>query len=121
MPFDADTHLERESWNCFHQCTAEYETRAVDRFITDEFVQRYSKRLLDEIDAWLAAGASAWSQQMSPTICRARCWNWRPLESNHIGHAWAWDTRVSSEEWQDFCDAVTAGRDIGKWFHALKF
>eukprot|EP00931_Biecheleriopsis_adriatica_P100693 TRINITY_DN75951_c0_g1_i1.p1 TRINITY_DN75951_c0_g1~~TRINITY_DN75951_c0_g1_i1.p1 ORF type:complete len:380 (-),score=37.48 TRINITY_DN75951_c0_g1_i1:28-1143(-) len=109
-------------WHWFDTSTALYERWADhQKVISPEFVQRFSRRLLEELAFWSDAGASAWSESMTPTVCLTLQMKCRSLSQDHIGKPFAWNGRVSETSWHAIVEAVRLGRENGRLFHALKF
>jgi len=90
-----------------------------------EHVQRFSRRLLDglhELAAREPGAVAAWSEMGTPTLCDFLGLRAAPLRAGHIGEPFAFDGRVTRDEWARRCAEadVEAGR-TPKLFHALKW
>jgi hypothetical protein len=91
-------------------------------------VQRYSKRFLREIEEWSDAQAIAWSEMMTVTIAnvansttgtnsnKPQKYICREFHPSHVGNPFAYDGKVSEEDWKIYLQ-----ENPGKLFHALKF
>ena len=118
--------------------------------VSPEHVQRFSGRLLAELEAWSRAGAVSWSECMTPTVCLStdglRC---GVLRAEDAGFPFKWNGKVSAQRWGEICSSSRGRRGIsdegvvelggsdtedgcangagsppsgsGKLYHALKF
>ncbi|CAD7923740.1 unnamed protein product [Amoebophrya sp. A120] len=96
-----------------------------------EHVQRFSKRFLQELAEWAAAGAVAWSEMSTPTVCLAGMERKeKPLLCGLFGHdtvgeVFSWDGRLSEAAWKNVVERDAkkgSGYDgKGKMYHALKW
>lgn len=85
-----------------------------------EHVQRWSAALLAAMDALSAAGACAWSEMATPSLCRRLGLQEGLLMTRHLGEKFAFNTRVREDEWAGIC-AADAAASGGRLYHALKW
>lgn len=91
--------------------------------MSSEHVQRFSARLLEQLEAKLQAGCSAWSEQLAPSLCAVldhfEC---MPLLPTHLPdepkERYGVSSRISEEEYRRLCTDPTTR---GQLLHALKF
>ena len=92
-----------------------------DRLKAAEHVQRFSRRLLEalyDLAADRRAPVAAWSEMGTPTLCRHLGMRATSLRDEHLGDPFAFDGRVSEEDWERLCKLPS---QRGRLFHALKF
>eukprot|EP00931_Biecheleriopsis_adriatica_P116139 TRINITY_DN91820_c0_g1_i1.p1 TRINITY_DN91820_c0_g1~~TRINITY_DN91820_c0_g1_i1.p1 ORF type:complete len:385 (+),score=61.50 TRINITY_DN91820_c0_g1_i1:63-1217(+) len=87
-----------------------------ERRAAREHVQRHSKALLNKLHDWSLRGEIDMSEAMPGTVCILENLTVGFLQKGSIGEEFAWDTRISQEQWQELLDSCE-----GKLFHALKF
>lgn len=87
-----------------------------------EMVQRMSRELLEALQRWASAGRSAWSEEMTPTVCMMEGLRFGELQPQHIGTPCSWNGRVSAALWAELSrEPPKPGRSCGRLYHALKF
>ena len=94
---------------------------SADRLKAAEHVQRFSRRLLEalyDLATDRQAPITAWSEMATPTLCRHLRLHATSLRNEHLGDPFAFDGRVTEEEWERLCKLPS---QRGRLFHALKF
>lgn len=122
--FHDDDKVFWKGW-CWHgTCTDSYAEAVPEaaRLISNEHVQRFSARFLDEVTARVAAGCSAWSEQLAPSLCAALDrYTLEPLCSAHLPPdpkaQFSHSARVSEAEYRELCRRPETR---GVLLHALK-
>lgn len=92
-----------------------------DRLKAAEHVQRFSRGLLKamyDLASDRDAPVAAWSEMGTPSICRHLGLKSTALRDEHVGRPFAFDGRVSEEEWERLRKLPS---ERGRLFHALKF
>ena len=92
-----------------------------DRLASREHAQRFSRALLDRLDALSRSGCTAWSEAFCVTVCAAA-----PdlalarLPGDVLGTPYGPAGRVTARAWEDVL-ASRSPRRKNRLYHALKF
>eukprot|EP00928_Gymnodinium_smaydae_P064864 TRINITY_DN48104_c0_g1_i1.p1 TRINITY_DN48104_c0_g1~~TRINITY_DN48104_c0_g1_i1.p1 ORF type:complete len:410 (-),score=24.87 TRINITY_DN48104_c0_g1_i1:123-1352(-) len=118
-----DITLNPDGWCWYFMRSANFRKRieacGAEQRNTGEHVQRYSAKLLNELHAWSAQGAIAWSEMSVPTVCAAVP-GLKPsvLDASLIGVPFSVCGRVSADAWDEIMQNTSMSDRL---YHALKF
>jgi hypothetical protein len=113
-----------KSWPMFDRVTPPYSAfiSPKERYSSREHLQAYSSNFLDYMLDKVELGMHAPGEQFVPSLClkslkdSGNC-TVEEFEDGDIGHRFAWNKRVSKQEFAAFC----IGKGRNKLFHALKW
>ena len=78
--------------------------------VSAEHVQRFSGRLVAELERWSRAGAVSWSESMTPTVCLMVGMRCGVFRTEDIGFPFKYDGMVGVERWREICGWRRDGR-----------
>ncbi|CAE8651620.1 unnamed protein product, partial [Polarella glacialis] len=68
-----------------------------------EHVQRFSRKLMEELSRLSLQGVSGWSEMSAPSLCRAAGLLQAPLRPEHVGSVFRFDGKVPESAWPLIC------------------
>lgn len=87
-------------------------------YSTREFIQRWSRKLFNEINNELNKGMHAISETSVIETVIFNNLTYKLLYSNDIGYKFSWYDRISRNEWENI---LSKRENSDKFYHALKF
>lgn len=90
---------------------------SVTMFKAAEHVQRFSARFLGAAHSLARRGTVAWSEMAAPSLCMHIQYDLALFDAAHVGHKYAFDARVTQEEWE----SLDNGAGVPRIYHALKW